>query len=506
MMPTCLIWRLLRKGVEGEHVEGHKTPQGLGLNFKGTIAVKQIALHSFCMILTWTLASLGAEPKATKVLEPGDDHDWSYDGLHGVGPPLWGKVAPHALGVFQSPIKLPVWNSDRLKARLPVKYGKVGIDLFHNNGHTWKGTYKKDGGTLTLGGREYKLIQFHLHAPSEHSLNPRTAAEKELANSLGATESVVYASGLRSDFHFPMELHLVHRSDDDKLAVIGVFIVPGDDGYPQDGAFMAKCNQFIKERGALWRAHGEKESDPYEIDMASFLPELDAYQWYDGSLTTPPCSESVRWIVVRQPIPFRSEWITMFKESMELAGNPFTSRPPQNLYGRNITAVYAGRQQAPPVGNVAGAFAGTWKGDGGTLVIGEALTVLLHNDEQDHVGFATHVGQDLHVKFVNGDTDEFSLVDDKAEFDDQLHSRRFGELTPFGEVAGFVGEWIDDEFELLSIEEGVKADWTRPNGVTDRYMGEIRGNRLSLRQDDEIVVFRLVDGALTNSRHGRFSK
>ncbi len=468
--------------------------------------MKRIALPSLCILMLFCFTPLSAEPQATKKLKPGDEHDWSYDGSHGVDPLSWAKVAPHALGLFQSPIKLPVWDSDRLTARLPVKYGKVGIELFHNNGHTWKGTFKKDGGTLTLGKRDYKLIQFHIHAPSEHSLHPQTAEEKEMALRLGATESVEYASGLRSDFHFPMELHLVHQSADDKLAVIGVFIVPGDEGYPEDGAFMAKCDQFVKERGAIWHAHGEQKSDPYEMDMASFLPKLDAYQWYDGSLTTPPCSESVRWIVVRQPIPFRSEWISMFNESMQLAGNPFTSRPIQNLYGRNVTPVYEGRQHAPPVGGIAGAFAGTWKGEGGSIAIGEALTVLLHNDEFERVGFAKHEGEELHVDFVDGSSDQLSLLDAQHEFDDQLHSRKFGELTPFGEVAGFVGEWIDDEFELLTIEEGIKAEWTRPNGVTDRYIGEIRGNRLTLKRDDEIVVFQLADEAITNSRHGKFAK
>lgn len=198
--------------------------------------------------------------------KPGNDHDWSYDGSHGVGPQAWAKVARHALGTRQSPIKIPVRNPSQLTAsKLPVKYGKVPIEVFHNNGHTWKGTFKTDGGVLTLAGKDYRLIQFHIHAPSEHSLHPKNDAEKKWATELGATESLVFANGLRSDFHFPMELHLVHKSDDDKLAVIGVFIVPGETGVPKDAAYMLKCNQFIKEKGALWRAHAGEKIKPYEF-------------------------------------------------------------------------------------------------------------------------------------------------------------------------------------------------------------------------------------------------
>ena len=460
----------------------------------------------FVILLTWSFPSLGAEPQATKTLKRGDVHDWSYDGSHGLGPQLWGKVAPHTLGLQQSPISLTVWNLDRLRAGLPVKYGKVRIGVFHNNGHTWKGTFQTNGGTLMLGGEAYKLIQFHFHVPSEHSLDARTAEEKELATQLGATETVEFANGLQSDHHFPMEMHLVHKSDTDKLAVIGVFIVPGETGYPEEGAFMVKSNQFIKERGAMWRAHGEKASEPLVMDMATFLPKLDGYQWYDGSLTTPPCTESVRWIVLRQPIRFRPSWIQMFKDSMTRSGNPFTNRPIQNLYGRKIITVDAGDQHASPIGNLARAFGGTWKGDGGTIVIDEALTVLLHDDAEDHFGLATHQGADLHVKYLNGDSDELRLVDDSSEFDDQLHSRKFGDLKPFGEVADFVGEWIDDEFELLTIEEGIRGRWTRTTGVTERFVGEIQGDQLSLRQDDHTVVIRLVDGVLTNRQYGEFSK
>ncbi len=435
-----------------------------------------------------------------------DDHTWSYDGSHGVGPQTWVKVAPHAVGLRQSPIKLPVWNPELSTSNLPIKYGRVSIDLFKNNGHTWKGTFKTNGGILTLGGKQYKLVQFHFHAPSEHALNPHTAKEKQLAKRLGATESVEYASGLRSNFHFPMEMHLVHKSDDDKLVVIGVFIVPGNQGYPKDGAFMATINQFIKKRGDLWRAHGETKSDPLQIDMASFLPKEDSYLWYDGSLTTPPGSESVRWIVMREPISFHPAWIEMFKTSMVVAGNPYTSRPLQNPYGRRITPVYKGRPHAPPVGNVAGDFAGVWKGKEGTIVIGEALTVQLHNDAENHFGVATHQGDNLAVKYFNGTNDELRLVDETETFDDQLHSRKYGALEPFGEVADFVGEWVDDEFELLEIEEGIRALWTRSTGRVVPYVGEIRGHRLSLKNDGEALVFELSGSVISNHKYGKFSK
>ncbi len=235
-------------------------------------------IHLICLtsIVVWIgHDSKAADPDAHK---PGNDHEWSYDGRHGVGPQAWAKVAPHALGLRQSPIKIPVRNPSQLApSRLPVKYGEVPIELFHNNGHTWKGTFKTDGGALTLARKEYRLIQFHVHAPSEHSLNPQTETEKQIAIEMGATESVVFANGLRSDYHFPMELHLVHKSADDMLAVIGIFIVPGESGFPKDAACMMHCNKHIKKNGALWRADDGRNSEMTQY-QSGFSNQLGVIQ------------------------------------------------------------------------------------------------------------------------------------------------------------------------------------------------------------------------------------
>ena len=155
--------------------------------------------------------------------------------------------------------------------------------------------------------------------------------------------------------------------------------------------------------------------------------------------------------------------------------------------------------------HLARAFAGTWN-DAGTIVIDEALTVLLHDDDKVRYGFATHQGDDLSVKYFNGAADKLRLVNDNGKFDDQIHSRKYGNLMPFGEVADFVGEWIDDEFELFTIEEGISGKWTRKDGVTETSVREVRGDQLSLRRDDRTIVFRLVDGVFTNRKYGRFSK
>ena len=133
-----------------------------------------------------------------------------------------------------------------------------------NNGHTIQINYA-GADTLTIGDDTYELVQYHFHNQSEHTVKGK---------------------------HFPMEMHLVHKSADGKLAVIGVFI--------EEGAHNAA---FDPDLGEPAEAEGRGDALPaVTVDVERCCPPARTSYRYDGSLTTPPCSEGVRWIVMTTPI------------------------------------------------------------------------------------------------------------------------------------------------------------------------------------------------------------
>lgn len=216
-----------------------------------------------------------AEPVAEESAEPAHHEvHWGYEGEG--APANWGTMKEeYALcgtGKSQSPIDL----KDAKKAKLPklaTKYKKSTFKI-NNNGHTIQ-VDLPEGSTATLSGKEYNLVQFHFHAPSENTLNGES---------------------------FPMEMHLVHKNADGELAVIGVFIKEG------------KAHPVID---AIWPnlPTGETE-EPVAcegpIDPAVLLPKKKGYYAFNGSLTTPPCSEGVAWHMLAEPIELSSEQILRF--------------------------------------------------------------------------------------------------------------------------------------------------------------------------------------------------
>jgi len=163
-----------------------------------------------------------------------------------------------------------------------------------NNGHTLEVEYE-DGSSIDIGGNNYRLLQFHLHTPSEHN-----------------KESSAY----------PMEAHFVHVSTSGELAVVGVFIKEGS--YNKELASILDNAPASKGTVAV---HGE------EINAVDLLPEeTDEYYHYSGSLTTPPCSEGVKWYVMDEKIEASSEQIARFQGFFNI-----NARPIQPTNGRVIT-------------------------------------------------------------------------------------------------------------------------------------------------------------------------
>lgn len=216
----------------------------------------------------------------------GSQHHWSYEGE--AGPENWGGLdsanAACSIGSQQSPIDI-TGTSTAQQPSLNISWTK-GPDTIVNNGHTIQLDFA-EGATLRLGGRNYALKQFHFHHPSEHLVEGR---------------------------RFGMEAHFVH-SGSDGLAVVGVLMIAG------------KPNAVFKKIVALMPTE-EGPAVPADptIDPSRLLPARRTYFHYEGSLTTPPCSETVDWIVLAHPIEVDEADISRFAKLYPMNARPVQKR------------------------------------------------------------------------------------------------------------------------------------------------------------------------------------
>lgn len=210
---------------------------------------------------------------STSVLAAAGPH-WSYDGED--GPAHWGELSPdYALcgtGQSQSPINIPS-SAPSNSADLAMAYEPSAINIF-NNGHTIQVNYDA-GSTLTVDGSEYQLLQFHFHALSEHT---------------------------HDGGHSPMEIHFVHQNDQGRLAVIGAFLEEG----AENAAYAPIFNNLPASEGEPMAVAGA------QVDADDLLPGTKTYWRYSGSLTTPPCTEGVTWLVMNNPVQVSSGQIASY--------------------------------------------------------------------------------------------------------------------------------------------------------------------------------------------------
>jgi carbonic anhydrase len=218
---------------------------------------------------------------------------WSYEGA--TGPDHWSDLdtanAVCKAGGSQSPIDLA--NALRVPALpgLQISYAATRVKVT-NNGHTFQVNVDK-GSSLTIDGKRYDLLQFHFHTPSEHTIDGKA---------------------------YPLELHLVHQAADKSLAVIGVMFAEGNPN-----------TTLARFWDRMPRAQSELDAG-VSIELKDLLPRaMDDYFTYSGSLTTPPCSESVRWIVVKQPLQLSKAQITTFRSVF-----PMNARPIMPLGARYV--------------------------------------------------------------------------------------------------------------------------------------------------------------------------
>jgi carbonic anhydrase len=218
---------------------------------------------------------------------------WSYRGAK--GPSHWGDLEPDYAACKTGKHQTPIDIRDAKPADLPpigFNYTPAAFRII-DNGHSVQ-IDLDPGNFIEVDGRRYDLVQFHFHHPSEEKI---------------------------SGHAFPMVAHLVHKDSQGKLAVVAVLFKRGQE------------NPFLE---ALWKnlpadVGHEHTVEGATVDLRQLLPENHGYYTFNGSLTTPPCSEDVTWFVLRTPVELSKSDEERFK-----AKYAHNARPVQPLNGRVV--------------------------------------------------------------------------------------------------------------------------------------------------------------------------
>lgn len=249
-------------------------------------------LHALALLSPAALLLTAASPGPSS---HGEKPHWSYSGE--AGPEKWGDLNHEfqlcKTGHMQSPVDL---GSADIQGNFGVKAAyKPGPLTLLNNGHTVQAVIAP-GSTLASGIARYKLLQIHFHTPSEE---------------------VLYG------LPYPMVAHFVHVDHAGNLAVLGVLF--------EEGVHNAELEKLVRAAPAH-----ESEAEVVKgvtFDPAKLLPANLAVYRYEGSLTTPPCTEGVRWHVARHRVSASAAQIAALHTIM---GD--NARPIQPLHGRLLVA------------------------------------------------------------------------------------------------------------------------------------------------------------------------
>jgi len=241
------------------------------------------------------LASVLALSTGAAAAEP----EFGYSGDNGPG--FWSELNPESAACAgtaharQSPINIDHPRVDRSLRSLALHSFPTTVDLF-NNGHTIEQHYEESGSSIEFEDQHYELLQFHFHSLSEHTVNGR---------------------------HGALELHAVFQQPEsgNKLVIGQIFEIGN------------KPNRFIQTLvdAGLPRKNGDTKVTQAPINLADALASTASYYTYPGSLTTPPCTENVTWIVLAQPA-YLSQ--AQFQSFSGVLGDDF--RPLQELHGRVV--------------------------------------------------------------------------------------------------------------------------------------------------------------------------
>lgn len=227
---------------------------------------------------------------------------WGYKGKESVS--HWGDLDKSfdlcKSGKQQSPIdiKHTKMNSTH-KVQLQFNYHLTKVEeRYQHDSLELDYVRPADVEDLILNGETYRLEAQHFHKPAEHLINGQ---------------------------RFPMEIHFVHKNSKDELAVVGVLVKEGD--IPHKGF------QILLERfGNKKRTQDEVIAYNVKVNPAWFLPDQYAYYHYTGSLTTPPCTENVKWFVMETPIEISHAQ----KQQLDRLLPNISARPTQKLTKREM--------------------------------------------------------------------------------------------------------------------------------------------------------------------------
>ena len=254
-------------------------------------------MHKYKILIITAITStiLGAcqtTPAKQETKNSAHSKHWEYSGT--TGPSHWGDLAEEfstcKTGKLQSPFNI---TAD-ITASLPylgLNYRSVPMKII-NNGHTIQAD-QTGGGQLVVDGKTYNLLQFHFHSGSEYSIDGKS---------------------------YPLEVHLVHASDEGALAVVGVMF--------EEGAPNSELNKIWDNMPS---SKGENIVSGKTVNVNKLLPTSKKYYRFMGSLTTPPCTEGVNWHMMSKPITASKEQIAAFKAIF-----PMNARPLQDENNRLV--------------------------------------------------------------------------------------------------------------------------------------------------------------------------
>lgn len=242
-------------------------------------------------------AAMGMGIVGAQAADHGHTH-WGYTG-HGA-PENWGKLDPKyaacSAGKSQSPVNIT--GVDVVEGELPaikVNYRPSKV-VVENNGHTIQANYSDSNNTLTVGGKTYTLKQFHFHVPSENMIKGKS---------------------------FPLEAHFVHADKSGNLAVLAVLY--------ENGKENTRLNPIWNAMPA--NAKSPKVTLKQNFDASTLIPASKDYYRFSGSLTTPPCSEGVTWMVLKSYDHIGKAQTDKFTKAM---GGHHNNRPVQPINARVI--------------------------------------------------------------------------------------------------------------------------------------------------------------------------
>lgn len=218
--------------------------------------------------------------------------EWSYHGE--TSPEHWKEFEEYSdcNGQRQSPVNIIHQNTEDSAASddLKILYSPFTLlKKVNNNGHSIQFDFDK-GDSIQYHNSTYYLKQIHFHEPSEHKIN-----------------GVIY----------PIEIHLVHQNKEGQFTVLGIL---GEEG--KESQLFEFLESFLPLR------QGETKTINKPTDLSSLFTSPKRYYAYGGSLTTPPCTESVNWILFKNPMILSVEEINKLRENMPL--NNFRNEQPLN--------------------------------------------------------------------------------------------------------------------------------------------------------------------------------